>query len=74
MSFGGEKRRQVARRTHARQAVRRAGLPLLRTIVDRARAMLDELDGVRERVDITADALRREYASSAPPKRTGRAG
>ncbi len=53
--------RARARRTHARQAVRRAGLPLFLKYVDRARALLDENADIKDRMDVVIDALRIEY-------------
>ena len=59
-------RREIVRRTHARQAVRAAGLPLLRAIVDRARVLLDEHADVKNGAgEVAVDALQIEFGRRA---------
>jgi hypothetical protein len=54
--------REIAIRRIARRAALRAGVPLLRRTVDRARVLLEENADVKDgAVDITIDALQREY-------------
>jgi hypothetical protein len=57
----GLTQREIVQRGHARKAVREAGLPLLRRIVDRAAELFVETEGLRDRGDVVIDALLIEF-------------